>query len=444
VATNRLPSRAPDDSLRLSARQNFSDDSASIPATAVLRRHLEPMAITCRSLRARGARRLSACAEMRGRARSARYDVAIYAPGSAQVYVEGAAAAGGAERQMMLLARELARRGLRVCHVVEHVDAVDTDQDGVRLVIQRPEVPRMLPGGMIGRTWDALKRADAEIYLQRSVGFATFLVGAFARLHRRGFIYSASSSLDLAYRVPASKVEMAGFRLGLPLADIVVVQSHEQAANAPRRPPVVRIPSFCEPQPQSDEPRDLFLWVGRPAPYKNPIAFAELARDVPDAQFVMVGVEASSLETTSELPPNLTVIPPLPRSELSPYYRRAIAVVNTSEFEGFPNTFMEGWAHGALALSLNVDPDDVIPQHGLGKVAHGSHAALVSAAKAMWSSRDRLAAARGRAVHYVSEHHAPKFVGERWYELIEELRSRRSSARAAPTTVEATAESQTR
>src|SRR5947209_2311171 len=178
VATNRLPSRAPDDSLRLSARQNFSDDSASIPATAVLRRHLEPMAITCRSLRARGARRLSACAEMRGRARSARYDVAIYAPGSAQVYVEGAAAAGGAERQLMLLARELARRGVTVCHVVEHVDAVDTDQDGVRLVIQRPEVPRMLPGGMIGRTWDALKRADAEIYLQRSVGFATFLVGA--------------------------------------------------------------------------------------------------------------------------------------------------------------------------------------------------------------------------------------------------------------------------
>lgn len=329
---------------------------------------------------------------------------------------------------MFLLARSLAERGLRVSHIVAHGADVPRWHDGVRLVHLRPPCQTSGPGGLIRRVSEALAAADAHVYLQRSPGVATALVGAFARIHRRHFIYSTSSSLDLVHRAPQALVEAVGFRLGLSLATAVVVQTQEQATEAIGDTRVVRIPSLCEPTPRPSlqTVRDLFLWVGRPASYKNPQAFVDLARAVPDAQFVMVGVDLHSLDAgsptsatpTPPIPANLNLLGPLPQAEISLLYERAVAVVNTSDFEGFPNVLLEGWAHGALALALRIDPDAVIRRHNLGTVADGSPATLAAAAARMWEERDRCQAQRDAAIRYVAAHHRPETVAAEWAVLI--------------------------
>src|SRR5205823_2751505 len=100
---------------------------------------------------------------------------------------------------------------------------------------------------------------------------------------------------------------------------------------------------------------------------------------VPEAMFVMVigdrgdawaGLRAEVLNKGRQLP-NVTVLPAITRTDLLPLYERAVAVLNTSHFEGFPNTFLEGWARGAPTLSLTVDPDGVLAR-GLGFCANGS------------------------------------------------------------------------
>ena len=175
-----------------------------------------------------------------------RYDLAIYAPGAAPLYLKDSPAVGGAERQMMMLARALAALGLRVCHVVENL-------------------PGLPPSGTAS-TWsssghghhrdarpfrvlalESLRRADASVYIQRSAGLVTGVVGLYSRLRRRGFIYSTSSSLDLlADRIFRAR-DNCLLRLGLRLADVIVVQTRDQRAAANRFRHVVRIPSFCEP-----------------------------------------------------------------------------------------------------------------------------------------------------------------------------------------------------
>jgi hypothetical protein len=142
----------------------------------------------------------------------ARYDVTIYEPASAPLYLEGAAMAGGAERQMVILARSLAGLGLRVCHVVSRVDNLPLRHDGVELVLQEPILPGAGTRTRTRRIAQALQRGDASVYVQRSAGLATGLVGAFARAHRRAFVYSTSSPLDLTRGLPLLWHESLGLR----------------------------------------------------------------------------------------------------------------------------------------------------------------------------------------------------------------------------------------
>ena len=44
----------------------------------------------------------------------------------------------------------------------------------------------------------------------------------------------------------------------------------------------------------------------------------------------------------------------------------AKALINTSNFEGFPNIFLEAWAVGVPVISLKVNPGNVIDKYSLG------------------------------------------------------------------------------
>jgi glycosyltransferase involved in cell wall biosynthesis len=135
------------------------------------------------------------------------------------------------------------------------------------------------------------------------------------------------------------------------------------------------------------------------------------------------GGEDPALVTTfreqAQATPNLTLRTGLPRGELFSLYERAVAVVNTSLAEGFPNTFLEGWARGVPSLSLRVDPDGVILANRLGAACGGSFDAFVTAAERMWQERE--AVERERLQAYVRRVHDPAKVGPRWVALVREL-----------------------
>jgi glycosyltransferase involved in cell wall biosynthesis len=257
------------------------------------------------------------------------------------------------------------------------------------------------------------------------------LVALAARLRHRKFIYASAHVVDFdpeANPFIASRKRHALYRLGIGLADAIVVQTDEQVALCRERfskePLLIR--SISEPTAPAQRPGDTFVWIGRADPSKRPLDFVSLARELPDARFHMVmareGLGASGVcrdvDAAAADVPNLKLSGGLTRAEVGKVIDRAVALVSTSESEGMPNVFLEAWTRGVPVLALHHDPDGVIERERIGASAHGSMQRLVDDAREMWRTRADQRAISQRCRDYVEQNHSPAVIGAQWLNVL--------------------------
>ena len=278
--------------------------------------------------------------------------------------------------------------------------------------------------------------------VQRAAGSATGLVGIVARSRRRRFVYASASDMDFDFAALAANArELRLFGLGVRLADAVVVQSEPQqrlAATALGRAAAV-VPSVAEPPSGPRETPDALLWAGRFAPYKRPLAFLELAERVPRARFRMVGgpspidpALAEEVRRRAAALENVELLDALPRREVLALIRRAVAIVSTSEFEGMPNVFLEGWAHGVPALALSHDPNGVLAAGSIGWVAGDDMERMAQLAGEAWDRRSDAAAIEAACRAHIAARHAPAAVAAAWERVLFPSAAREQGADQAP------------
>jgi glycosyltransferase involved in cell wall biosynthesis len=366
----------------------------------------------------------------------ARHDVAFYVPAIGPLLTHAAGVPpGGAETQIYLLARALARRGTNVCLIVFEVPgAAIPSSVGEVAISLRPPYRTHQRFGKIRETISlgrAVLEVDADVVVSRGATPDIGLAGLFTKASGQRFVYSSANVSDFEYfGLSPKRRNQALFRLGVRLADEVVVQTTEQIHLCKERfgrsPVLIR--SIAEPASQRSHAPEAFLWIGRLVWYKRPHAFVELARALPQARFWMVGVPAihgrespdlvRAVERGAATTPNLELLSPRPRRELMDLVDRAVAVVNTADFEGMPNIFLEGWSRGVPALALTHDPDGVIERHRLGSFANGSSEHLVELARSLWEERSDQAGVAARCREYILEYHSPETVSAQWVEAL--------------------------
>lgn len=361
-----------------------------------------------------------------------RHDVLFYVPNAGPLLLPGNdRPAGGAETQMVAVARALARQGVSVAFVV-YGDALPPSVDGVNLIVQRPPrlrlpVLRSAESGL--RTLVAVMRGNSSVAVQRNASGTTGLVAVAARVSGRRFVYSSANVIDFDFaRIEPSRLKVAFFHLGVRLASEVVVQTTEQEHLARRHFGVS--PRLIRSVAETARPRrcvpSAFLWIGRLTRYKHPDAYLDLAAAVPEATFRMIGVPSgpdgerfvTEISQRARSLPNVEVLQPRARSELGPLYDDAVAVVNTAEFEGMPNIFLEGWARGVPALAFQHDPDDTIVRERLGLFAAGDPGRLADAARTLWATRHEQQELASRCIDYVGGQHSLDAATRNWTEVI--------------------------
>ena len=109
------------------------------------------------------------------------------------------------------------------------------------------------------------------------------------------------------------------------------------------------------------------LWVANFKEVKRPELFVQLAESFTgrdDLKFTMVGRPSERQHRFGELmerikrTANLEYLGELSIEAVNQRMAQAAIHVNTSSFEGFPNTFIQAWAQGAVVVTLAVDPEE--------------------------------------------------------------------------------------
>lgn len=329
---------------------------------------------------------------------------------------------GGAEVQFFLLANALASDpDFQVTVLTTVRDSPGVDRHGPLTVVKRQGKDRLAHRSLRGYVAAFLdmrrvmREIDADVYLHATAGVEVGAYALICRLLRRRFVYVVASMVDLCR--PNGQVEgpLAWlFPVGLRLADAVVCRSHEQLAwlrdRYGREGVLIRTGHrLAEPVPHE---KTTVLWVGRMHPLKQPEMFLDLAERFPKERFAMViGRDQAhepllqALRRRVAMLPNVVMYEDVPWSAMDGFFARAKLLVNTSIYEGFPNTFVQAAMHGTPILSWKVDPDGVLAGHGIGASAGGSFARLLASTEELCASATTRAEWGRQALAYARQHH---------------------------------------
>jgi glycosyltransferase involved in cell wall biosynthesis len=340
---------------------------------------------------------------------------------------------GGAEVDVYLVATELARRGEMDVHCVvgDYGQPIEEVREGVRL-------HRSLRGGrnpLVGawRVWQALVRADADVYLIKTASFGVELVRRFCAVRRRAFVYRAASrrEVDGSY---ARTHRLGGmlFNRSLRRADLVLVQTVDQREMARRTLGIeaVVIPNPLRVEATEEVPRDRVLWVGRSSPVKRPDLLLGLAKRWPGIAFEMICPPATgdedyeSLRAEAEGIANLSFRTSVPYRSIGAHFAAARCLVSTSDSEGFPNVFLQACAAGTPIISLTVNPDGFLDETGCGVCCEGDFDRLVEVVGELWDS-PRLPQMGRDGRRCVRDRHRVEDIASRYRDILVRLAAHR-------------------
>lgn len=284
---------------------------------------------------------------------------------------------GGAEVQQCHIARGLAARGYRVSMLcLDYGQPGSVEIDGVRVHrLYRPDAGLPVLRFLYPRLtsyWSGMRAVDADIYYQRGADMHTGVVAAFCRRHGKRSVFAGASNADFFPDKPWIRYgrDKWLFEYGLRNVGGVVAQNAAQQqlcrTHYDRDATLIR---SCYPAPDAQaDPAGGVLWVGTIRNIKSPERFIELARLLPEHRFTMIGGPGGSdgeslryyesIRHQAKMLPNLAFLGFVHPADVEQYFDRARVFVNTSDTEGFPNTFLQAWARGMPTISL-FDPGSV-------------------------------------------------------------------------------------
>lgn len=205
----------------------------------------------------------------------------------------------------------------------------------------------------------------------------------------------------------------------LKKADVIGIQnSFQRTAVTAFGGKAVTIPNIFIPVDMSDSTPvsksiDI-IWIGRFQFIKGIRNLASLVKRLPKLSFTIIGKstgdrERKVLQEILEYK-NVQYYEHLANEKVASKLNASKILLNTSIFEGFPNTFLEAWYSKVPVISLNVDPNNLLSTFGLGYCSNGNMNILCNTISSLLKNEEKRNMIGKIARKYVLENHNQKSI----------------------------------
>lgn len=248
------------------------------------------------------------------------------------------------------------------------------------------------------------KQADADIYLFAGQGNIAAELAHYCKKQKKRYIFLAGSDLNYnsAYKDYPYKTDTYGVpgylaAYAIENATWHIVQNSQQAElleqHYKRSSTIIRNPIDLNQTFSKQIETDIILWVGKSDKVKRPEIILDLARQCSEYHYVIImtyshpDIYERSLKQAGQLA-NVTILHYVSFGEIEKYFAQAKLFVNTSVFEGFPNTFLQAAKYGVPIVSYQVDPGEMISHYQCGLLCNGDFAQLENNVRFLMTTSD--------------------------------------------------------
>jgi len=334
---------------------------------------------------------------------------------------------GGSQYQAKLLIRELhARYGAEIAYFTARAGNERQFADHRVVCVGNTNALRRF-----GHFWDyfrlqkALKEFAPHVIYQR-VGCAyTGIAATYARRSGVPMVWHLASHKDSQKAPPLSRLlrrphailETRLRQRGAVLADVIVAQSEDQARKlnesfGRKADRLIRNFHAVPPVAEKHAGRLTALWIGNLKAIKRPELLFEIASRLngcPEVEILIVGRPYASeplkrrFDALLRDHPNVRYVGGMPQDKVNELLAASDLLINTSESEGFSNTFIQAWMRSVPVYTLGVNPDGLLTDSLLG-CSYDSPTDLADAVRGLVANSDMLAQMGQESREYAVRH----------------------------------------
>lgn len=292
----------------------------------------------------------------------------------------------GPDIDQITLANKLNKKGYKIT-IITHNEGGPSEEliNDIRIIKIYSPTSEINLFSKIIYLWNAFKKSDSDIYFH--YGDSLGIISIFAYLMGKRSIYKIASDVLLDRSLIVNKIKefkrskfnsrVLGNWIDIKLSSVICLQNQYQSKMLKKgynkNGKIIKSHmeiNDVDLDKKSDIP--IVLWVGSMAEVKQPWLVIELAKMMPSVKFQMIGgyqgdpTLYNNMKKQSEELENFEFLGVVPFDEINYYFNKAWILVNTSMFEGFPNSFLQAWMNYMPVVSINANPDDLITNYKLG------------------------------------------------------------------------------
>lgn len=240
--------------------------------------------------------------------------------------------------------------------------------------------------------YKTIKSYNPDFIIQECAGFNTGIMAYIGKKLNIPFIYRIANDIDTDGRLTRklNYRQRLFFTYGLKHSSAIFCQNTYQFDNIKSKFPyvkrfIIHNPFYHRrnlPKIKKHSERSYIAWIGIFQYQKNLPVLYEIVKRMPEVEFRIAGKsENSELDKDTVIAleglkqhENVKFVGYLKRTDVLPFLSRAYALLNTSHYEGFSNTYLESLATGTpIVTTTKADPDNIIRHNKLGIVADNFH-----------------------------------------------------------------------